>query len=183
MIDSIYKGKFGKEVESLPSILDLRASNLAGDLTTAEQDGIKTKLSIINRELKLIPIDADYEAILGDENKILMFRGGTFKIPENIFSEGDTFICGTDTGSTSGITVLTNNILDTTLPGYCLFINADGSTYKLRPSASFKIEIISGSYGYLSGDLIKEYEIFESPNGTLYKVGVDNTGARTSIAL
>jgi hypothetical protein len=46
MIDSIYKGKFGKEVEALPPILDLRASNLAGDLSVAEQDGIKTKLNI-----------------------------------------------------------------------------------------------------------------------------------------
>ena len=46
MIDSIYKGKFGKEVEALPPILDLRASNLAGDLSTAEKDGIKNKLSI-----------------------------------------------------------------------------------------------------------------------------------------
>ena len=47
MIDSIYKGKFGKEVEALPAILDLRASNLAGDLSTAEKDGIKTKLDFI----------------------------------------------------------------------------------------------------------------------------------------
>ena len=169
--------------KSISTVLDLRASNLASDLTTAEQDGIKTKLDIINREYKLIPTDADYEAISGDENKILIFNGGTFKIPQNIFSEGDTFICGTDTGSTSGITVLTNNIINTTLPGYCIFVNADGSTYKLRPSASFKIEITSGLHGYLSGDLIKEYEIFESPNGTLYEVGVDDTGARTSIAL
>ena len=46
MIDSIYKGKFGKEVQDLPDILDLRASNLAGDLTTTEKDGIKNKLSI-----------------------------------------------------------------------------------------------------------------------------------------
>ena len=46
MIDSIYKGKFGKEVEALPAILDLRASNLAGDLSTSEKDGIKTKLDI-----------------------------------------------------------------------------------------------------------------------------------------
>ena len=48
MIDSIYKGQFGKEVQALPDILDLRASNLAGDLTTAEKDGIKTKLSIVD---------------------------------------------------------------------------------------------------------------------------------------
>ena len=48
MIDSTYKGKFGKEVEALPPILDLRASNLAGDLNEAERDGIKTKLSIVD---------------------------------------------------------------------------------------------------------------------------------------
>jgi len=49
MIDSIYKGQFGKEVESLPDILDLRASNLAGDLITAEQDGIKNKISALSK--------------------------------------------------------------------------------------------------------------------------------------
>ena len=46
MIDSIYKGKFGKEVQALPDILDLRASNLAGDLSVSEQDEIKEKLAI-----------------------------------------------------------------------------------------------------------------------------------------
>jgi len=46
MIDSIYKGQFGKEVEALPDILDLRASNLAGDLSVGEQDIIKEKLAI-----------------------------------------------------------------------------------------------------------------------------------------
>jgi len=45
-INSRYPLQFGKEVEALPAILDLRASNLAGDLSTAEQDGIKNKLSI-----------------------------------------------------------------------------------------------------------------------------------------
>ena len=52
MIDSIYKGKFGKEVESLPDILDLRASNLAADLSTEEKDGIKTKLAITGIDVK-----------------------------------------------------------------------------------------------------------------------------------
>ena len=36
------------DIPTTSSGLDLRASNLAGDLSTSEKDGIKTKLSILN---------------------------------------------------------------------------------------------------------------------------------------
>ena len=182
MIDSIYKGKFGKEVEALPDILDLRASNLAGDLNEAERDVIKTKLSILSakRELKTIAANADYIAVLGDENKFLIFDGGTFKIPNDIFLEGDIFLGANNTVSTMDI--LSQDFYNN-LPGYNLLATPIGDYKKLKKAGTFKITTISGTGGYMEGAFIKEYETFQSPNGTLYKVGVDDTGARTSIAL
>jgi len=47
-IISRYQLEFGEEVAALPDILDLRASNLAGDLSTAEQTSFKTKMNILD---------------------------------------------------------------------------------------------------------------------------------------
>jgi len=163
-------------------VKDLRLANLAADLNTAEQDGIKTKLDILSakRELKIITANADYIAVLGDEKKFLVFDGGTFKIPNNIFSEGDIFLGVNNTVST--MDVLSQDLLNS-LPGYNLLVTPKGDYKKLKKGGSFKVTTLSGTGGFMDGSFIKEFETFQSPNGTIYKVGVDDTGARTSIAL
>ena len=173
MIDSIYKGKLGKEVEALPAILDLRASNLAGDLSAAEKDGIKTKVDIYSRAIKSIPNTTTYPVVLNDKIKHLHVNAEFITIPSTVFSIGDLLVitCDRTGGSTvSGITFTSDSAF------------AYGEI-KLGISSTIFLKFISNSVALAWGDVPKTFVKMLSPNGTIYKVGVDDTGARTSIAL
>jgi len=61
-------------------------------------------------------------------------------------------------------------------------VNVNG-TIELLLKDSFVFEGTAISDYIYKGDFIKLFEIFESPNGTLYQVGVDDTGARTSTTI
>ena len=162
--------------------LDLRASNLAADLNAAEKDGIKLKLGINNfinylSELKF-GFGTEYSLVNSDKTKLLTFAtpDQVVKIPENEFSNEDLIIkCFSEY-----VIEFVNGV------GLISISSSLGNS--LKAVGYFEI-IIRGGTGSgdggaeLSGSIIKDFEIFQSPNGTLYKVGVDDTGVRTSIAL
>jgi len=97
-IDSRYKGKFGKEVEDLPDILDLRASNLAGDLTTAEQDAVRLKIGTAISPAPFL------DEVIPDS--YLPSTTGMFKLKGSFFTENMTV---TTTGGTVNYITFNND--------------------------------------------------------------------------
>ena len=95
MIDSIYKGKFGKEVESLPPILDLRASNLAGDLSAAEILSFLTKIGLANtKDYDVVIVSASRNFLATDSGKILLVTANvTLTMPAGLSTK---FRCEVD---------------------------------------------------------------------------------------
>lgn len=64
---------------------------------------------------------------------------------------------------------------------YLSLANGLKEILKTKGTCFLRKNIANTIVGY--GDFVKEFEIISSPNGTLYKVGVDDTGARTSTLL
>ena len=178
--------------------LDLRASNLAADLSTSEQDGIKTKVDINSYGLKVVNIDTQYLTTydLLETSQIptlYVFNnsGSTDSVLVTI-KEGTTcphiFISARAFGGSSGgspgtLSIAFDANVNSFLPDqFTNKINDDGTVELLLEDFN-----VVGGYTFSTytskGDFIRLFETFQSPNGTLYKVGVDDTGARTSIAL
>ena len=186
------------ESNVVSSGLDLRASNLAADLSTTEQDGIKTKVDINSYGLKVVDIDTQnlttYDLLetsqiptlyifnnSGSTDGVLVtIKNGT--TCPHIFIIAKAF-GGSSGGSPATLSIGFDTYTNSFLPDHFTNkINVDGTVELLLEGAL----VINGNLTsqYISkGDFIKLFEIFESSNGTLYKVGVDDTGARTSIAL
>ena len=153
--------------------LDLRASNLAGDLTTAEQDEIKTKLSITARTIKSIGITTTYPVVLDDKIKHLHVGAEFITISTGVFSEGDLLVitCDRSGGSTlSGLNFTSDNILAV-------------STIKLRLSGTVFLKFISDSMAIAWGDIPKAALRTYSPDGSVWQVQVDDTGNLITTAL
>jgi len=131
-----------------------------------DDEGFKTSL-------KDTPDDGtDYTAVKEDIEVFIGLRNGLI-IPENVFVEANE-IRGFAGGTSESLVTLINGFL----------IIPSGKSPKIKKGGSFNmIKGVTGNVWYLSGDLVQEFETFQSPNGTLYKVGVDDTGARTSIAI
>ena len=160
--------------------LDLRASNLAGDLSTAEKGGIRTKIGAVNvnRNLKMLTsADMPYTLLESDKDKFLNFQdGGTVKVDGNLMSFGE----GVIGVNVSGVPLIFEGI---TVPEGEVKA-PEGKIRSIKTYGTFSLYKSTYDPAFvLSGDLVTDFEIFESPNGTLYKVGVDDTGAITSIAL
>ena len=174
--------------------LDLRASNLASDLTTTEQDGIKTKLSVVSQDIDYVQvldnvIDGTPEVLTRVSKKPVLYS------VESV--SGSNFDLNIHSDSIAPV-IYIKNIIGEDLP--VSLLDGSGSFFEIPNGCSRQIKkygtitlllyarvdtgggVFSNFYS-VSGDLVKDFEIFESPNGTLYKVGVDDTGARTSIAL
>jgi len=166
--------------EATSSGLDLRASNLAGDLSTAEKGGIRTKIGAVNvnRNLKMLTsADMPYTLLESDKDKFLNFQdGGTVKVDGNLMSFGE----GVIGVNVSGVPLIFEGI---TVPEGEVKA-PEGKIRSIKTYGTFSLYKSTYDPAFvLSGDLVTDFEIFESPNGTLYKVGVDDTGAITSIAL
>jgi len=130
------------------------------------------------RTLKMLTsADMPYTLLESDKDKFLNFQdGGTVKVDGNLMSFAEGVIGVNVSGLPlifEGITVPANDVKP-----------PDGKIREIKPYGTFSLYKSTYDPAFvLSGDLITDFEIFESPNGTLYKVGVDDTGARTSIAL
>ena len=174
--------------------LDLRASNLASDLTNEEKDAIKTKVDINSYGLKVVNIDTQslttYDLLETSKIPTLYVfnnSGSTDGVLVTI-KEGTTcphiFISGRGFGgSTATLSIDFGININGFLPDDSTNkVNVNG-TVELLLKDSFVFQGTAVSDYIYKGSYIKLFEIFESPNGTLYKVGVDDTGARTSIAL
>ena len=152
---------------------NLRLSNLAGDLSTAEQDGIKTKLSITARTIKSIGITTTYPVVLDDKIKHLHVGAEFITIPTGVFSEGDLLVitCSRSGGSTlSGLNFLSDALLAV-------------SIIKLRLSGTVFLNFISDSMAIAWGDIPKAPLRIYSPNGSVWQIEVDDTGNLTTTAL
>lgn len=177
-----------------PSATVSNITSTSFDATVTAEAGTKKKFIYENgladwvddverRVNKIVLADSDYEVVASDINKMLYMDGGTLKIPDNILQEGDVIMGYVGTAANSEVEIISNDFIDS-LPGYSLIQKPEGSTRTVKTAGVFRIQIVGGSgLAALSGDLIKDYEIFKSPNGTLYKVGVDDAGARTSTLL
>ena len=97
-IISRYPLQFEKEVEALPDILDLRASNLAGDLSTGEKDAIRLKI-----DTAISPAPFLDEVI---PDSYLPSTTGMFKLKGSFFTENITV---TTTGGTVNYITFNND--------------------------------------------------------------------------
>ncbi len=116
----------------------------------------------------------DYTLTLDDKDKIVVLNTPILIIPTGIFSTGDRVII---------LNPFSNSEIDIEHSAITTFRSTEGYIDKIKGSGRLDLFFDFTSEVLATGDLIKEYEIFESPNGTLYKVGVDDTGARTSTIL
>jgi len=205
MIDSIYKGKFGKEVEALPPILDLRASNLAGDLSTAEKDEIKTKLSmegVSAAYTTTLLFDNVFGKFLGTRNQIAAENftlattgnkiGGTLHIhfiSDGVnsinFSSGFEFLHGID----SGTILLAGNY-----EFYFVYkangrvsVNVNKGVYKIL-SYAYRINGASQNISFanaadfvkpLSGAFSVGYWVKVTANDGVFSIGIMSSSGRT----
>jgi len=97
-IYSRYPLQFGKEVEALPDILDLRASNLAGDLSTGEKDAIRLKIGTAISPAPFL------DEVIPDS--YLPSTTGMFKLKGSFFTENMTV---TTTGGTVNYITFNND--------------------------------------------------------------------------
>ena len=152
--------------------LDLRASNLAADLTTTEQDGIKDKLGIVKKSFKQVPT-GDYSPILSDLDKILILDGDLI-IPNGLFSEGDE-INGISANS------IHPNGLSEIYATSGIILNGIGLNKIVRYLGSFKLKkMVANNDWYLSGDLSSTFGLFKNPSGDFYEVRVNSAGNITA---
>jgi len=157
--------------------LDVRASNLASDLTTTEQKTIKDKLKVDYRDEKYIDgsVTPNYTLVLEDKHKFLNIRLSevAINIPTGVFANGDV------------------------IKGYCYTGNAAFTSdlgYTDRPNGTtnkcwgyFEIRISSTSVStpnsdaaLITGEFIKEIDYLKSANGTIWQIEVSDAGAITA---
>ena len=173
---------------------NLRLSNLAGDLTTTEQDGIKTKIGVFDIKYTYITNDTftnnNYDILnVSGYPSFYAFGNADIVNPQTITIKNGTkcpHILLNARAFTEGSNLRIVSESNVTIEKSAYHTNriSEGGIVKLTLSSYIDLGGGNTSSEYvMSGDLIKNYDLFESPNGTLYKVGVDDTGARTSIAL
>ena len=148
--------------------LDLRASNLAADLNTAEQDGIKTKIGASERQVRVIST-ATYTVVNEDKNKLLLFtiNGGdvTINIPDGTFPIGNEKVVGFS---------YFNNIIFNESTGNNSILASPGEAKEVEATSKFELDFALGNTCYLTGSLIKDYEIFKTSTGVLKKLTVND---------
>ena len=151
-------------------VLELWTVNAVGNLDTLVWSSAN---AATKREIKEITSNP-YTVIESDKNKYLIinvFGGVTLNIPENTFSSFAE-IEGTCQSRVS-FDQSTGN----------LFLQAcEGKLDIVKNLGSFNIKVDHlNNTGILSGDLILDYELKQSPDGTLHRIGVADDGTRTSI--
>jgi len=147
MINSRYKGQFGKEVEALPSILDLRASNLAGDLSTVEKDGIKTKLSLEYNYTNIVEFGCIGDNLTDNLVNFLAAVTSAKQTKKPLYIPyGDFFLDNVDQIDLSGIdrifgygNLMVNPTADPTVTGRAVF-EISGTKNKLKSGLSIAKE-------------------------------------------
>jgi hypothetical protein len=131
-------------------------------------DGWQPYNDAFSREFKGIT-DTNYTLVAGDENKFLLFTTDavtTITVPDNLFSDYVTIL-----GATAGTTTFSGGA------GNMVVLPPNGSLAKVKKTGFFRLKVNqTGTSGYLSGDLIKTFDVFQSPNGTLYKAQITDLG-------
>jgi len=132
----------------------------------------------VPRPVKIIT-ENTYTLILSDKSKMLMFTGISpfVTINQNIFLGGEEIIC-----SFGGTGDLTFTVWDGT-NGFVALDTVEGKLPRIKEGGSFRIIFQNPYPAYLSGDLVQEYGIRQSPNGTLYKISVSDAGVEVITAL
>lgn len=162
------------------SIITVMVTNQGTSIAVITSDE-STKISY--NDLQDLPIrtlkvvSGNYVAEIEDKNKIVSNPdNSTFKVPVDTFEEGDV-LKGVASGTINDtIFIESNNALNEN-PTSIEIITPSGLKREVPRNGSFTIEMVSPTLGILTGDLVKEYEITASPDGTLWKTGqVDNSG-------
>jgi hypothetical protein len=130
--------------------------------------GANSYNNAFSREFKGIT-DTNYTLVAGDENKFLLFTtdaATTITVPDNLFSDYVTIL-----GATAGTTTFSGGA------GNMVVLPPNGSLAKVKKTGFFRLKVNqTGTSGYLSGDLVKTFDVFQSPNGTLYKAAITDSG-------
>ena len=152
---------------SSESGLDLRASNLAADLSTAEKDGIKNKIGIYERQIKEITTNP-YTIIESDEDKHLISSildpFLVLKIPNDTFTKDVDLVLSSYAGFS----------FDETTGNYT-FLAPLQSRKEVDILGTIEIKVFSGSnQGYLTGDLLGEGVVNDGSLLNLYAINGTN---------
>jgi hypothetical protein len=114
--------------------------------------------------------DKDRFVVLGDNVTDI-------SVPVGVFSNGDVLAVNEGSNLVNALIEQGDGVTSS------LMFKPEGDTYRLKTYGTVYIQLISANAGNITGDLIQEYAIRQSPNGTLWKVSVDNTGSEVITAL
>jgi phosphotransferase system IIB component len=128
----------------------------------------------VDKEGKERPIKTvttgSYTFVNDDENYFIKFTGTAVDIfiPDGLtITKPLLGVCTTATAQGSEHLLIASNI-ETVTP-------TQGFSSKIKGGGQFRVDYQNSEF-ILSGDLVRSYEIFESPNGTLYKAKITDLG-------
>jgi hypothetical protein len=111
-----------------------------------------------------------YTFVNDDENYFIKFTGTAVDlfIPDGLtITKPLLGVCTTATAQGSEHLLIASNI-ETVTP-------TQGLSSKIKGGGQFRVDYQNSEF-ILSGDLVRSYEIFESPNGSLYKAKITDLG-------
>ena len=144
--------------------LDLRASNLAADLSTAEQDALKAKMNIVAASKESFVVAANFKWTSGSNNNWSIFNGNGISLYSTLTTNFITAI-----SSTSANVQVNNYPAPFIAPFDCKIVSARIKFYTANPR-TFDFSI--GSHSYTDGssynaDLLNPTLLFNQQESSL----------------